>query len=71
MNGRCIDIEVPDPEMVQLLRGKSSAERLAIANRMWTSARDAIQQMLKAEHPDWNQAQLQAEVARRLLHESL
>ena len=49
-------IEVLDDEMVQVLRRKSGAERLAIAS------------MLRAEHPEWDEHQVNEETARRLSH---
>jgi hypothetical protein len=61
-----MNIERMDPEMVEVLRAKSGAERLAIAFGMFRSARRMIANQLRAEHPDWDDETLQREVARRI-----
>ena len=61
-------IEVMDDAMVQVLRSKSSAERLTVANGMRRSARDMIRCMLRAEHPEWTDEAVHREAARRLAH---
>jgi len=63
---RPLRIERMDPEMVEVLRAKSGAERLAIAFGMFRSARRMIASQLRAEHPDWDEETLQREVARRI-----
>ena len=52
--------------MVEVLRAKSGAERLAIAFGMFRSARRMIASQLRSEHPDWDDETLQREVARRI-----
>ncbi len=52
--------------MVEILRAKSEAQRLAIANGMWRSARQMLIHRLKQEHPDWTEEDLQRETARRM-----
>jgi len=61
-------IEVLDDEMVAVLKAKSGAERLKIASGLFAAARRMIASQLAAEHPDWDEARLQEETARRLLH---
>lgn len=61
-------IEIIEPEMAAILRRKTEAERLHIAWGMWRSARDMIQNLLRADHPDWPEQTVQKEVARRLAH---
>ena len=61
-------IEVPDEAVVEVLRRMTAGERLAVANRMWVSARNAIDHILRSEHPEWTEQQLQQEIARRVLH---
>jgi hypothetical protein len=61
-------IEAVDPDMAAILRGKSEADRLRIAWGMWRSARDMLGNLLRAEHPDWGEEEVQREVARRLSH---
>jgi hypothetical protein len=60
-------MEIIDPAMVAVLRRKTPAERLAIANGMWRSARDMIRNLIRAEHPDWSQEMVAREAAKRLL----
>jgi hypothetical protein len=61
-------IEVVDDEMAEVLRHKSGAERLAIANSLFVFARDVILTKLRQEHPDWDEGRILAETARRLSH---
>lgn len=60
--------ECVDENMAEVLRKKTEAERLAIANGMWRFARLMIEQQLRREHPEWTQGQIQHETARRLSH---
>lgn len=59
-------IEVPDDAVVEVLRRLTPAERLAIANRMWVSARTALLSLLRSDHPQWTDEQVQQEAARRM-----
>ena len=61
-------IEMVDDAMVEVLRSKSPAERIAISHSMWRYATSMITNMLHKNHPEWSASQLQAEVARRLSH---
>lgn len=61
-----LQVDHIEPEMVRILREKTPAERLAIANGMWRSARDMLRNLLRAEHPDWSDDEVDAAVARRL-----
>ena len=65
---RTVRIEMLDEAMVDVLRTKTPAERLAIANGMWRSARSMIETMLRREHPDWSAEELQRAVAQRMSH---
>ena len=60
--------EMLDEAMVAPLRMKTPAERLAISNGMWRSARRMIEAILRKEHPDWPSEAIQREVARRMSH---
>jgi hypothetical protein len=64
-------IEVVDDDMARILRGKTGAERLAIASGMYESARRMLLSHLAAEHPDWSEEQVTREAARRLSHGSV
>jgi len=61
-------IEIIDDLMADILRRKSPAERLAIANGMWRFARNMLQATIEREHPDWTFDQVNRLVARRLSH---
>jgi hypothetical protein len=63
-----IRIEVIAEDMAAVLRNKTAAERLAIASRMYASARRMLLSHLRAEHPDWDKTHLEREAARRLSH---
>jgi hypothetical protein len=60
-------IEAPDDAVVEILRRMTPAERLGIANKMWVSARNAIDCILRSEHPDWSEEQVLNEIRRRML----
>ena len=60
-------IEIMDNQMVEILRRKTPAERLAIAFGLWRSARLILTGCLKSLHPEWDEAKVQQEVARRFL----
>lgn len=60
--------EVMSDEMAAILRAKTPAERLAIADGLWQMARDMIRANLEREHADWTAEQIQRETARRLSH---
>jgi hypothetical protein len=61
-------IEVIDPAMAAVIRTKTGAERLRIANGMFVSARRMIRSHLRAKHTDWGESRLEEAVARRLSH---
>jgi hypothetical protein len=59
-------IEAVDDRMAKVLRGKTGAERLAIAWGMFDMARSLVRSNVRATHPDWDDGKVTAEVARRL-----
>ncbi len=61
-----VRLEIPDREVVEVLRNKTPQERLNIAFGMWAAARKMLVNLLADNHPDWDQRRLQKEVARRL-----
>ena len=61
-------IEVVDDALAEVLRRKTGAERLAIANGLYLSARRMLTNHLRTQHPDWYDSQVAREVARRLTH---
>ena len=68
MNSLLQSFEMIDDTMADVLRPKTEAERLRIAMRLWTSARVIVRGAIRTEHPDWDDAQVQHEVARRMSH---
>ena len=59
-------VEVIDDRMAEVLRAKTGAEKLAIADRMFRDARRMINESVRALHPDWSEEQVGEEVARRI-----
>lgn len=68
MPARHLRIEVMDEQMAATLRQKTGTERLAIASRMFSTARRMLLNHLRSLHPDWDQQQVEQEAARRLSH---
>jgi hypothetical protein len=67
-NALAARIETLDDRMAEVLRAKTGAERLHIASGMYASARRMLLSYLRAEHSDWDAAEIQRETARRLSH---
>lgn len=61
-------IEVMDEAMAEVLRRKTPAERIGIGFALWTSAQRMLRVHLASSHPDWDEARIHREVARRLSH---
>jgi hypothetical protein len=61
-------IDQVDDHMAAILRTKTGAERLAIANSLFVFARRMLESLLRNDHPDWDGARLQREVSRRISH---
>ena len=61
-------IEVLDESMVEVLRQKTPAQRLQIGFALWDSSKRMLTAHLSAEHPDWTQERVRAEVAWRLAY---
>ncbi len=62
------NLELLDDAMAQVLREKTVAQRLAIGNSLWIYARDLMQSVLRQEHPEWSDEEIQRQVARRMSH---
>jgi len=52
--------------MVEVMRKKTPAERLAIAFRMWDSARLMVKGGVRYQHPDWDDEAVEREIALRM-----
>lgn len=62
----CMNIEVIDDEMAEILRLKTPAERIAMIGAANRTARLLAAAGARHLHPDWTDAQIQAEVVRRV-----
>ncbi len=67
LNQRPPVVELMDPMMVEIMRNKTPAQRLAIAFRMWDSARLIVKGGVKYQHPDWTDQEVEREISRRML----
>jgi hypothetical protein len=50
-------------EQIAIYRRMSPAEKLKAAFDLWVTARELKAAALRADHPDWNEKQIQAKVA--------
>ncbi|MHC4876295.1 MAG: hypothetical protein ACYTGL_07340 [Planctomycetota bacterium] len=64
-------IEVVDDAIADVLRQKTHAQRVAMVSDAHETARQLVTGGVRDQHPDWNEEQVQAEVARRLLGEAV
>jgi hypothetical protein len=62
------NIEIIDHDMAEVLRQKTGAERLVIADQLWYFARDTITAAVRAQHSEWTPEEVNREVVRRLSH---
>jgi hypothetical protein len=63
-------LEVLDPMVIEIMRRKSSVEKLQIAYQLNRFARVAIREQIKAAHPEWTETQIDRELAQRMLRGS-
>lgn len=66
MNPLLSTFEVIDDQMAGILRQKTDFQRLRSVDAFWNSARAVLKAAIRTEHPDWDQQQVQIEVARRI-----
>ena len=59
-------IVVVDDAVAEILRRKTPGERMAMVGEAWRFARVWIEGAVRSQHPDWSEAQVAAEVQRRL-----
>jgi hypothetical protein len=59
-------LEMVEEQMVPIYKNKTPQERLKIAFSLWRLARAVILSSFRNQHPDWNEARLQHETARRM-----
>lgn len=67
MPSRKIHVELVDDRILEIVRGKTPAERIAMILDANDTARSLAAAGIRHCHPDWNERRLQAEVARRML----
>jgi len=60
------NIEVVDERLAEVLRGKTAAEKLEMISAANRTARLLATAGVRYQHPDWDEAQVQAEVIRRV-----
>ena len=60
--------EQASPEQIAIYRAMSGQQRLKIAGRLYWSARKLKGAGVRAQHPDWPEEQVIAEVNRIFLH---
>jgi hypothetical protein len=61
-------IEMVDDVMAEVLRSKTAAQRIQIGFGLWKSAHDMLLSHLGSSNPEWDEAKLNREVAKRLSH---
>ncbi|WP_299468458.1 hypothetical protein [uncultured Gimesia sp.] len=64
-------VEVIDQSLVEILKKQAPEARLKIAAGMWETARVMVRGTLSQEHPEWSEATLNREVAKRLCHQEV
>ena len=67
---RPIVIEMIDDDMVEIMRSKTIAQKMAILNDMHRTARKLVRCGVMMQHADWTLDQVELEVSQRLLHGS-
>ena len=60
-------IEAVDPVVARALRAMSGMERLRLGHETWELTRDRLAAYFAYRHPEWPLAEVQRQVARRLL----
>ena len=63
-------IEVMDDATAEMLRGKTSVEKIAIVCDANETLRILVAGGIRWQHPDWNDEQVRMEVIRRMTREA-
>lgn len=66
MDSPDLHIELLDPEMAEVLKSKTPAEKVQMVSAANRTARILAEAGARYLHPDWDDAQIQAEVLRRV-----
>lgn len=67
VRGRTPDDD-PSPEQIEIYRRMTPGRRLEVAEQMYWSARRMKWAWLRTQHPDWSDAEVEAEVTRNFSH---
>jgi hypothetical protein len=59
-------VEVVDDSLIEVLRSKSAAERVQMISDANRTARLLASAGIRYQHPDWDEAQIHAEVLKRV-----
>ncbi|MGA2498171.1 MAG: hypothetical protein ABSH20_10540 [Tepidisphaeraceae bacterium] len=59
-------MEVVDETVAEILRRKTPAERVAMLCECNRTVRSILYGSLESRHPDWSEAQIRREIARRM-----
>lgn len=65
-NNRRPCVELLDPAIVQVLRGKTPTERVAMIFAANRTMRLRLEGHLRSQHPDWDDQAVMQEIARRM-----
>lgn len=65
---RGLRAEAFDPIHLKVLRNLTPAQRLKTAFQLYRTARQVKAGALRAQHPDWSEPQVEAEVSRTFLN---
>jgi hypothetical protein len=60
--------EQTSPEQIEAFRRMPPERRLALAEQLYWSARELKAAWLRAQHPEWSEAEVAREVTRIFLH---
>lgn len=63
-------VEAVDDVVVEILRRKGPADKLRMITGGWPLLRAMHATQLRRDHPDWDEAQVQTETSRRMIHGS-
>jgi Rv0078B-related antitoxin len=61
-------VEIIDPIIIEILRKKTPAQRLEQAFNMWETACCIVRGAVRQQHPEFSEAEVLRESARRLSH---
>lgn len=61
-----VQFEIIEDQMAEFLRRKTDVQRLRSVDSFWRSARAILRAAIVTEHPDWERAQVNVEISRRI-----